>query len=93
VNVSCQTNFQKKGKKSLQSVSSQRQLCGHYADDYHYKIMKRQTNSPVQAHLIRSAFYVLLLLAVCVIPFALALVPVRLDHIASFIKDPDYRTM
>ena len=34
--------------------------------------MKKQTNSDIKAHLIRSAFYVLLLVAVCVIPFALA---------------------
>src|SRR5215475_3403704 len=34
--------------------------------------MKKQTNPNIKAHLIRSAFYVLLLLAVCVIPFALA---------------------
>jgi hypothetical protein len=34
--------------------------------------MKKQTNPDIKAHLIRSAFYVLLLLAVCVIPFALA---------------------
>src|ERR1041385_1983809 len=34
--------------------------------------MKKQTNPSIKAHLIRSAFYVLLLLAVCVIPFALA---------------------
>ena len=34
--------------------------------------MKKQINPNVKAHLIRSAFYVLLLLAVCVIPFALA---------------------
>ena len=34
--------------------------------------MKKQTNPHIKAHLIRSAFYVLLLLAVCVIPFALA---------------------
>src|SRR5437773_3150973 len=33
--------------------------------------MKKQ-NSSIKAHLIRSAFYVLLLLAVCVVPFALA---------------------
>src|SRR6266481_6581330 len=33
--------------------------------------MKKQ-NSSIKAHLIRSAFYVLLLLAVCVIPFTLA---------------------
>ena len=32
--------------------------------------MKKQTNSTIKAHLIRGAFY--LLLAVCVIPFALA---------------------
>ena len=34
--------------------------------------MKKQTNPTIKAHLIRSAFYVLLLLVVCVIPFALA---------------------
>ena len=34
--------------------------------------MKKQTNPTIKAHLVRSAFYVLLLLAVCVIPFALA---------------------
>jgi hypothetical protein len=33
--------------------------------------MKKQIN-PHQAHLIRSAFYLLLLLGVCTIPFALA---------------------
>jgi len=34
--------------------------------------MKKQINPNIKAHLIRSSFYVLLLLAVCVIPFALA---------------------
>ena len=34
--------------------------------------MKKQINPSIKAHLIRSSFYVLLLLAVCVIPFALA---------------------
>jgi hypothetical protein len=34
--------------------------------------MKKQTNPTTKAHLLRSAFYVILLLAVCVIPFALA---------------------
>src|SRR5262249_50755678 len=34
--------------------------------------MKKQTNPTIKAHLIRSAFYVVLLLVVCVIPFALA---------------------
>src|SRR5262249_1850050 len=34
--------------------------------------MKKQLNPTVKAHVIRGAFYVLLLLAVCVIPFALA---------------------
>ena len=33
--------------------------------------MKKQTNPNMKAHLIRSAFYVLLLVAICVIPFAL----------------------
>jgi hypothetical protein len=34
--------------------------------------MKKQVNPTIKAHLIRSSFYVLLLLAVCVIPFAMA---------------------
>ena len=34
--------------------------------------MKKQNNRTIRAHLIRSGLYVLLLLAVCVIPFALA---------------------
>jgi hypothetical protein len=33
--------------------------------------MKKQTNSTIKAHLLRGAFYLLLLLAVCAIPFAL----------------------
>ena len=33
--------------------------------------MKTQINSNIKAHLIRGAVYLLLLLAVCVIPFAL----------------------
>src|SRR5206468_3551792 len=34
--------------------------------------MKKQINPTIKAHLIRSAFYLLLLLAVCAIPLALA---------------------
>ena len=34
--------------------------------------MKKQNNQSIKAHLIRGAMYVLLLVAVCVIPFALA---------------------
>ena len=34
--------------------------------------MKKQINPTVKAYLIRSAFYLLLLVAVCAIPFALA---------------------
>src|SRR5436190_13361175 len=34
--------------------------------------MKKQTKPNIKAHFLRSAFYVLLLLAVCLIPFALA---------------------
>src|SRR5437660_11163676 len=34
--------------------------------------MKKQINPSVKAHLVRGAFYLLLLLAVCAIPFALA---------------------
>src|SRR5207249_11709152 len=33
--------------------------------------MKKQTDPNIKAHLLRSAFYLLLLIAVCVIPFAL----------------------
>src|SRR5206468_9749177 len=33
--------------------------------------MKNQTDPNIKAHLLRSAFYLLLLVAVCVIPFAL----------------------
>src|SRR5437762_419263 len=34
--------------------------------------MKKQINPTIKAHLLRSAFYLLLLVAVCAIPFALA---------------------
>src|SRR5437588_3610660 len=34
--------------------------------------MKKQLNTTIKAHVIRSAFYLLVLLAVCAIPFALA---------------------
>src|SRR2546430_4915119 len=34
--------------------------------------MKKQLNPNLKAHLVRCAFYLLLLLSVCVIPFALA---------------------
>src|SRR5437867_9557526 len=34
--------------------------------------MKKQINPTIKAHLIRGAFYMLLLVAVCAIPFALA---------------------
>jgi hypothetical protein len=34
--------------------------------------VKKQINPTIKAHLIRSAFYMLLLLAVCAIPLALA---------------------
>src|SRR5262245_8247328 len=34
--------------------------------------MKKQINPTIKAHLIRSAYYLLLLVAVCAIPFALA---------------------
>ena len=33
--------------------------------------MKRQTEPNIKAHLLRTAFYLLVLVAVCVIPFAL----------------------
>src|SRR4026208_1673555 len=34
--------------------------------------MKKQTDSTIKAHLVRGVFYLLLLVAVCAIPFALA---------------------
>ena len=34
--------------------------------------MKKQINPTIKAHLIRAAFYLILLVAVCAIPFALA---------------------
>ena len=34
--------------------------------------MKKQINPTIKAHLIRGAFYLILLVAVCAIPFALA---------------------
>jgi hypothetical protein len=34
--------------------------------------MRKQTNPSIKAHLLRSAFYLLLLLGICTIPFALA---------------------
>src|SRR5215813_751335 len=34
--------------------------------------MKKQINPTIKAHLVRGAFYMLLLVAVCAIPFALA---------------------
>src|SRR5215471_17108258 len=34
--------------------------------------MKKQNNTTIKAHLIRGAFYLLLLIAVCAIPFTLA---------------------
>jgi len=34
--------------------------------------VKKQTKPTIKAHLIRSAFYLLLLIAICAIPFALA---------------------
>jgi hypothetical protein len=34
--------------------------------------MKKQTNPTIKAHLVRGAFYLLLMLAVCAIPLALA---------------------
>jgi hypothetical protein len=34
--------------------------------------VKKQTNSTIKAHLIRGAFYLLTLVTVCAIPFALA---------------------
>ena len=34
--------------------------------------MKKQINPSIKAHLIRGAFYLVLLIAICAIPFALA---------------------
>ncbi len=47
--------------------------------------MKRQVHPTIKAHLIRSAFYVLLLLTVCVIPFA------RAQQLPKASSDPGVR--
>jgi hypothetical protein len=56
-------NLDKLGRLKLQRCSTLNHKCSS---------MKKQINPTIKAHLIRSAFYVILLLAVCVIPFALA---------------------
>src|SRR5438067_4629803 len=43
-----------------------------HCSNHKSRLMKKQINPNIKAHLIRGAFYLLLLLAVCVIPFALA---------------------
>ena len=53
-------------RKLVKDFDAQR-TCTHLGTN-----MKKQTNSTIKAHLIRGAFYLLLLVAVCAIPFALA---------------------
>ena len=64
--------------------------------------MKKQINPNIKAHLIRGAFYLILLLAVCAIPFALAarntaagkvsrMVSTRISHIPSLAPASAFR--
>ena len=48
--------------------------------------MKKQINPTIKAHLIRGAFYLLLLVAVCAIPFALAQEPGRREDVADGVR-------
>src|SRR5947207_12780511 len=57
----------KKNRKSLDVF-----LPSHVRSVPQIRVMKKRINQRVKAHLIRGAFYLLLLVAVCVIPFALA---------------------
>ena len=51
--------------------------------------MKKQINPTIKAHLIRGAFYLILLVAVCAIPFALAgAKPGRREDIADGVTEP-----
>src|SRR4029077_17129238 len=48
--------------------------------------MKKQINPTIKAHLIRSAFYLLLLLGICAIPFSLAQSRSRWTAVQSMAK-------
>src|SRR6266480_3744266 len=63
--------FCTKEKSGLQPILSAKS--GNIQDSNEDKTkMKKQINPTIKAHLIRGAFYLLLLVAVCAIPFALA---------------------
>ena len=50
--------------------------------------MKKQINPTIKAHLIRGAFYLLLLLAVCAIPFALARRNTAAEKMSRTVSNP-----
>ncbi len=60
------------GKSGLQSTKSLSNTGITQGSNEDNTKMKKQINPTIKAHLIRGAFYLLLLLAVCAIPFALA---------------------
>src|SRR5215467_6305246 len=51
--------------------------------------MKKQINPTTKAHLIRGVFYLLLLLAVCAIPFALAQRNTSMRSVANLASSPN----
>ena len=51
--------------------------------------MKKQINPTIKAHLIRGAFYLILLLAVCAIPFALAARNSAAGKISRTVSNPN----
>ena len=51
--------------------------------------MKKQINPTIKAHLIRSAFYLLLLFALCAIPLALAQRDTSEQHVADLASSPN----
>src|SRR5438093_5308889 len=63
--------FCTKEKSGLQPILSAKSGNIQHSNENNTK-MKKQINPTIKAHLIRGAFYLLLLLAVCAIPFALA---------------------
>src|SRR2546430_5049462 len=62
--------FCTKEKSGLQPILSAKSGNIQHSNEDKTK-MKKQINPTIKAHLIRGAFYLLLLLAVCAIPFAL----------------------
>jgi len=63
--------FCTKEKSGLQPILSAKSGNIQHSNEDKTK-MKKQINPSIKAHLIRGAFYLLLLLAVCAIPFTLA---------------------